>query len=752
MIPRRIFILFVLTALPLHSQHSANEWTSGPFRIRIEADGLTISHGEKKIADALSFDFNFIPADSVRIRTARSDTLTLDLRFRGSDGYHADFPRSVTLTVSRSGNALHFFAAHPSFEHVTIRMTDLEEHYFGLIEKLYPGNDPNPDLRGRVVDVDVYGDGSRDYAENYASAYSAFYMSSAGYGAFFDTFARGRYQFAVNGITRIDHPTSGLDWHLFFGPTGDRIHEAYYRVIGRPKSVPAWACGPIFWRDVNRGGKDELLDDVKRFTELKIPLTACWVDRPYSHGGHEWSKMDFSEAFAKPAEWIRILEDRYGLRFMTWVAPMTFQDSVFPGLLPGDRGYMDLTDPAAIAEFRIRLNRHQYSAGVRGHKMDRADENFPLTAGWHDPVREAEARNKYVYLYSKTIHDFLSAAFGKDQFNFARAAFHRTQPFLSAVWGGDSRSNWQGLAGNLANSVRCGFMGFPVWGSDTGGYLGEGRIDETLYIRWLQWSAWSGLFEIKIDGSGGDGEDRPPWKYPARVRKAFRDACNLRMSLLPTIHSAANTSYRNGVLMKPLASQYPQDARTHSIWDEYLFCNAFLVAPVLSAGSRRSVYLPEGRWVDFNDPAREFAGPASIEASPSIDAIPVFLRENSIFLTGPVYRGNSRLWEGDLKGDEILVVHAFPGQPGDSTSFDYVDRFDGDREKAMRLSRTGNGVVFRSEPLASRSTVEIRCPARPVRMRLNGKSRDVRFDPEGGAVVARVPKGKPIVLELHFGG
>jgi alpha-glucosidase (family GH31 glycosyl hydrolase) len=291
--------------------------------------------------------------------------------------------------------------------------------YFGLVEKLYPDNARNPDLRGQVVDVDVYGEGSRDYAENYASAYSAFFMSSVGYGGFFDTFAKGRYQFAVNGITRIDHQTGSLDWTLFYGPTGERIHEEYFKVIGRPKAVPVWACGPIFWRDLNRGGKDELLDDVRRFTDLQIPVTACWVDRPYSNGTNEWSKMDFNDSFREPGLWIQTLREKFGLRFMTWVAPMTFQDSAFPGLLPGDRGYIDLTDPVALAEFESRLNRQQYSAGVQGHKMDRGDENFPLTARWRESVRESEARNKYAYLYSKTIHEFLTRAHGEDQFNRA---------------------------------------------------------------------------------------------------------------------------------------------------------------------------------------------------------------------------------------------------------------------------------------------------------------------------------------------
>ena len=137
--------------------------------------------------------------------------------------------------------------------------------------------------------------------------------------------------------------------------------------------------------------------------------------------------------------------------------------------------------------------------------MDRADEAFPGTARWYDKVGESETRNKYVYLFTKVFHQFLTKAHGKDQFNFARAAFHRSQPYLSAVWGGDVRNNWMGLAGNQANAMRSGFMGFPVWGTDVGGYLGEGRIDELLYMRWLQWGAWNGMFSVKIDGAGGSG-------------------------------------------------------------------------------------------------------------------------------------------------------------------------------------------------------------------------------------------------------
>ena len=50
----------------------------------------------------------------------------------------------------------------------------------------------------------------------------------------------------------------------------------------------------------NDGGKDESLRNILKFTNLKIPLTACRVNRPYSYGNNEWSKMDFDQKFSEP--------------------------------------------------------------------------------------------------------------------------------------------------------------------------------------------------------------------------------------------------------------------------------------------------------------------------------------------------------------------------------------------------------------------------------------------------------------------
>lgn len=729
--------------------YAQSEWTKGNFKVRLTDNTLSLWHEGHEIAVVNELAFNFVSPSAIAMHRQAQDSVVFKLTFDENDGFDDDFPAEIFLTIHQQGRSFRFLTGHPSFRHITINLKDRQEHYFGLIEKLYPNNRKNPDLRGQTVDVEVYAQGERDYAENYASAYSAFFMSSHGYGSFFDTFAKGRYRLGVEGVTEIYHQTGQLDWHIFYGPSGDKIHKEYYQVIGSPKHIPMWACGPVFWRDHNTGSQ-EILDDIANYAELQIPLTACFVDRPYSNGTHEWSAMDFNTNFANPEKWIKTINEEYGMEFMTWVGSLTFGDTDFPGLLPNYRGYLDLTHPDAVKEYESRLKTHQYPAGVKGHKMDRADENFPMTAQWHDPVGESETRNKYVYLHSKVIHDFLSRAHGKDQFNFARAAFHRCQPYLSAIWGGDSRSNWQGMAGNMANATRAGFMGFPVWGSDTGGYLGEGRINETLYRRWLQWSAWSGMFQVKIDGAGGSGEDRAPWSYPASFQEVYRQVSEQRMALLPYIYSQANTAHINGVMMKPLAYLYPDDSTTYSIWDEYVFGNAFLVAPVFSADNSREVYFPEGRWYDYYDLSKSFEGPMSVNIDVPAESIPVFVKANSIYLTGQVFQGSAKAWQGNLKGNESVTVHLAPGNTGDAAVFQYIDFLDSDKEKLLSLDRESHEIVFKSGAVKALSAIEVICPETPAKVTLNKKRATSEYDENTRLLKIKVQKHEPINLVITF--
>lgn len=290
-------------------------------------------------------------------------------------------------------------------------------------------------------------------------------------------------------------------------------------------------------------------------------------------------------------------------------------------------------------------------------------------------------------------------------------------------------------------------MGFPVWGTDVGGYFG-GRIDEELYARWLQWGAWNGLFEIKLDDLNGQGADRPPWVYGPKLQAAFREAAGLRMRLLPYIYSLARTSARHGVLMKPLAYVWPADPATHAIWDEYLFGPAFLVAPLTAPGGRRQVYLPEGIWHEFADPTRAYVGGRTIEVTAPFERIPVFVRANSLYVTGAPALGNARVWAP--AAPPALDLHATPGRPGESARFEFVDLHDHDQSKLIVLERLADALRLTAPALGAGGELVVRSSTAPAAATLNGRAVSVRYDAASG--LARVPfaAGEPIDLRFSF--
>jgi hypothetical protein len=139
-------------------------WEKDQFKIFLKNNVLMLCHQQNKIVEINSFEFNFIKPDRVRLKRKTADSLILKLSFKKGDGFHEDFPSEILLSISQNNNTFHFTSSHKTFNHITIQLKDQNEHYFGLIEKLFPQNLKNPDLRGNIIDLEVYGNGTADYA------------------------------------------------------------------------------------------------------------------------------------------------------------------------------------------------------------------------------------------------------------------------------------------------------------------------------------------------------------------------------------------------------------------------------------------------------------------------------------------------------------------------------------------------------------------------------------------------------------
>jgi alpha-D-xyloside xylohydrolase len=69
---------------------------------------------------------------------------------------------------------------------------------------------------------------------------------------------------------------------------------------------------------------------------------------------------------------------------------------------------------------------------------------------------------------------------------------------------------------------------------------------------------------------------------------------------MPYIYAQAKDSSARGFpMLRPLFFEYPNDPGSWSIEDEYLFGSDLLVAPMFESGNLRKVYVPPGKWIDY---------------------------------------------------------------------------------------------------------------------------------------------------------
>jgi alpha-glucosidase (family GH31 glycosyl hydrolase) len=300
---------------------------------------------------------------------------------------------------------------------------------------------------------------------------------------------------------------------------------------------------------------------------------------------------------------------------------------------------LDVTNPAARQWFAERLGRFLQAEGIHGVKLDRGEEHIPSERDdiWFDGRTGREVHNDYVVLQTRMHREALDRAWPNgDYVLITRSGYTGTQA-NSIVWGGDTAGSENfgegpgtdlGLRSAIISQQRAAFLGFPIWGSDTGGYYQFKQRD--VFARWIEFSTFSGIMEI-----GGKGS-HAPWDMPTEPRydeemiEIYRRYTRLRHDLQPYIVAAARDARRGMPLVRPMVFFDPADPELADRWDQYMFGPDLMVAPVWRVGQRqRSVYFPRGRWRNFWNPEEIHEGPAAVTFSVPLDTILAFLRDGA---------------------------------------------------------------------------------------------------------------------------
>jgi alpha-D-xyloside xylohydrolase len=199
-------------------------------------------------------------------------------------------------------------------------------------------------------------------------------------------------------------------------------------------------------------------------------------------------------------------------------------------------------------------------------------------------------------------------------------------------WSGDPNCTWQDMANTLRAGLSIGLSGVPFWSCDNAGFRNRpGWLTPELWIRWSQMSAFLSHWRL----NGIEPPARVPWSFGEMATRNFSKYGKLRSSLLPYTYSHAYDATKTGLpVIRAMVLEYPDDICTYGIDDQYMFGDAFLVAPVCTMENKRSVYLPKGIWYE-HETGEKIVGPATLHIEPPLEQLPLYVRDDTIIPMTP---------------------------------------------------------------------------------------------------------------------
>jgi alpha-glucosidase len=518
--------------------------------------------------------------------------------------------------------------------------------------------------------------------------------SLRGYGLLVDNPRRATWDLGQSDSSVLSYTAGGggLQYYVFFGPGLPRLLHTYLELTGHPPMPPRWALGLLQSRYGYRNRR-ELEEIARTFRDKRLPCDALILDVYWFRemGDLAFDPLDWPDA---PDMIARLREQ--GFRIMLIEEPYVttrssnFHDALSSGYLarhydgapytfdfwPGQCALLDFSNPAACAWWTEK-HRPLLEMGVGGWW---ADLNEPAKH-YPDMRHQAGSAPMVHNLTALSIHQSVFEAVQRyaprqRTFILSRSAFAGSQRYGAALWSGDVDMTFAALRKQAAVGLSTGMAGFPLWGTDIGGFGFEGKCSPELYARWFQFGAFSPLCRPH----GDQTELREPWQFGPEIEAICLKYLRLRYRLLPYIYTALHEACVSGIpLMRALVLEFPNDPQVLNLSDQYLFGPEILVAPVMDEGATgRSVYLPAGEWIDFwNDAAH--TGCQSLDVAAPLDTLPLFVRRGAIIPVGPDVQHSSQSAGEELTlelyrgADRSFVLYEDDGETTDYQNGDCAE-------------------------------------------------------------------------------
>ena len=457
-------------------------------------------------------------------------------------------------------------------------------------------------------------------------------QSIKGYGIYWDNYSRTQFDDDEQGMRFSSEVGRAADYYFMYGGSADGVIAHMRHLSGQVPMFPLWTYG--YWQSKERyKSSQELLDVVRRYRELQVPLDGIIQDWQYWGSNYLWNAMDFlSEEFPDGRKMIdevhqqhahimisiwasfgpqtkafRELQDK-GLLFdfQTW--PQSGLSHIWPPRMDYPSGvkvydafsaeardiywknlktlfddgidawWMDSTDPDF---FYPEDSDYDHKAGEHGTWRSLRNA-FPLATvgGVYDAQRKEYALNSH--------HSPLTS---KRVFIMTRSAFAGQQRYGSNMWSGDVASSWEMLRKQIPAGLSFSLTGNPNFNTDIGGFFcnayntnGPGSAPQNpqyqeLYVRWMQYGLFCPVF--RSHGADAPREIYQFGKKGEPVYDAIEKMIRLRYRLIPYLYSTAwQVTSNNESYLRPLFSDFISDKRVWDMTDEMMFGRSILAAPI----------------------------------------------------------------------------------------------------------------------------------------------------------------------------
>jgi alpha-D-xyloside xylohydrolase len=263
------------------------------------------------------------------------------------------------------------------------------------------------------------------------------------------------------------------------------------------------------------------------------------------------------------------------------------------GTLNYEDAVLDLSNPKTVSWYQDKIA-HLIKQGVGVIKCD-FGEAAPYDGLYASGKTGFYEHNLYPLRYNKALWEAVKAnSADHEGVIWARSAWAGSQRF-PLHWGGDAATNEigsVGMMGDLRGGLSFGLSGFSFWSHDMGGFVTQSPDD--LYRRWLPF----GFLSSHTRAHGAPPTE--PWLISKDFTDAFRANAEMKYQLMPYVYAQAKDCSEKGLpMVRALFVEFPHDAGAWLVEDEYMYGSQLLVAPLLEPGSSRTVYLPKGKWIDY---------------------------------------------------------------------------------------------------------------------------------------------------------